>query len=100
RMKAEEALKASEYRYRSLFENMLEGYALCRLLPEGKDDDDFLCLTVNHSFERMTGTKNADGMRFSEAMPGIRNAKPELIRICRLAAKTGVPQRLELFVDD
>ena len=32
RRRVEEALRQSETRYRSLFENMLEGFAYCRML--------------------------------------------------------------------
>ena len=56
RDQAEEALRDSEQRYRSLFENMLEGYAYCRMLfDEHGRPVDFVYLEVNDSFERLTG---------------------------------------------
>ena len=53
---AEEALKESEAEYRSLFKNMLSGFAYHKILM---DDDnhpvDFMFLEVNEAFEKLTG---------------------------------------------
>ena len=39
-----EALQVSEERYRSLFVNMMEGYAYCRMLYEDGQPVDFITL--------------------------------------------------------
>ncbi len=41
RKKVEETLKESEQRYRSLFENMLEGFAYCRMIFDEEQADGF-----------------------------------------------------------
>ena len=43
---AEQALKESEEHFRSLFENMLEGYAHCRMIYEDGRPADFVYLHV------------------------------------------------------
>ena len=50
KLKADEALRLSEKRYRSLFENMQEGYAYCRMLGEEGGPRDFVYLDVNDAF--------------------------------------------------
>jgi PAS domain-containing protein len=67
---AEIALTDSQSRYRSLFENMLEGYAYCRILFEEERATDLIYLEVNDSFERLTGLKNVIGKKVSEVIPG------------------------------
>ena len=70
----EDALRESENRYRTLFESMDEGFALCELLydPAGNPID-FRYLNVNPAFEKLTGLppEKVLGRRASEAIPGI-----------------------------
>src|SRR5712692_7855601 len=47
RKRAEQVLRESEQRYRSLFDNMLEGYAYCRMLYENDFPNDFIYIEVN-----------------------------------------------------
>jgi PAS domain-containing protein len=44
---SEEALRASELRYRSLFAHMLEGFAYCRMIFENGEPTDFEYVEVN-----------------------------------------------------
>ncbi|MDP1758792.1 MAG: hypothetical protein Q8K77_03235, partial [Thermodesulfovibrionales bacterium] len=74
---AEEALKESDKHYRSLFENMLEGFAYCRMLFEDNKPQDFMYLDVNAAFKKLTGLKNVVGKKVTEVIPGIREADPE-----------------------
>jgi PAS domain S-box-containing protein len=53
---AEEAIRSSEARWRSLFENMHEGFALCELVYDASGKAvDFRHLEVNAAVERLVG---------------------------------------------
>ena len=63
---AEAALKESEMHYRSLFENMLNGFAFCKMLFEGDRPRDFIYLDVNAAFEtsdRLEECRRQEGIR-------------------------------------
>jgi len=51
RLDAEHALRDSEMHYRSLFDNMLNGFAYCLMLFEQGQPQDFIFLRVNKAFE-------------------------------------------------
>ena len=95
--KADEDLRESEKRYRSLFENMLEGFAYCRMLFEDGRPKDFVYLAVNNAFEKLTGLKDVVGKKVSEVVPGIRESNPELFEIYGRVALTGKPEMFETF---
>ena len=81
---AEEKLRASEERYHSLFSNMMDGFAFCKMIfDEENKPIDFVYLEVNDAFERITGLKRdlVVGKKVTEAIPGIKNANPELFEI-------------------
>jgi PAS domain S-box-containing protein len=96
---AEDELRKSEARYRSLFENMLEGFAYCRMLYEGDRPQDFVYLTVNSAFEKITGLKGVEGKRVTEVIPGIKESHPELFEIYGRVASTGRPEQFEIFLE-
>ena len=98
RKRAEQALSASEGQFRSLFENMLNGIAHCRMLFEDGAPVDFVYLRVNPAFETLTGLVDVVGRRVTEVIPGIRAANPELFEIYGRVASTGAPERLETYV--
>ena len=98
RKNAEAARLESDKRYRSLFENMLNGLAYCRMIFEGDRPTDIIYLEVNKAFESLTGLKNVAGRRISEVVPGIREFDPELFVRYGRVARTGVPERFEIFV--
>ena len=89
RKQSENALRKSEKRYRSLFENMLEGYSYCRMLFEHDTPYDFTYIEVNSAFEILTGLKNVIGKKVSEVIPGIRESNPELLQTYGRVARTG-----------
>src|SRR3990172_4772095 len=75
RKKAEAALREGEQRYRSLFENMLEGFAYCQMLFDDQDRPaDFVYLAVNEAFARLTGLEHVVGKQVSEVIPGIKES--------------------------
>jgi len=96
---AKEKAERSEKRFRSLFENMIEGFAFCRMLYENDKPIDFVYLEVNNAFELLTGLKNVTGKKVSQIIPGILESDPELIQIYGRVAATGMPERLEIFVE-
>ncbi len=67
---AEEALKASESRYRNLFNAMNEGFCVVEMLfdAEGRAAD-YRFLEVNEAFEAQTGLHDAVGRRMKELVP-------------------------------
>jgi diguanylate cyclase (GGDEF)-like protein/PAS domain S-box-containing protein len=97
--RVEAALAASEARYRSLFENMIEGFAYCQMLYLDGVAQDYLVLEVNTSFERLTGLGNVSGRKGSELIAGVPGVAPERLRVYERVATTGQPERFETFVD-
>ena len=100
RNRAEFALRDSEARYRSLFDNMLNGFAYCRMQYDDHDRPvDFVYLAVNDAFGRLTGLKDVVGKPVSEVIPGSRESTPELFEIYGRVATTGVPESFEIYVE-
>ena len=50
-----------ENSYRLLFENSIDGFALCQMIFERDLPSDFIYLKVNPAFERITGLYHAIG---------------------------------------
>ena len=89
----------SEASYRSLFENMLNGFAYCRMLFDGDRPQDFIYLAVNEAFGTLTGLKNVVGKRVSEVIPTLLESDSGLIEIYGRVARTGVPEKFEKYVN-
>jgi diguanylate cyclase (GGDEF)-like protein/PAS domain S-box-containing protein len=87
----------SEKRYRSLFENMLHGFAYCRMLYDDQGQPvDFVYLDVNGAFATLTGLEDVVGRKVSEVIPKIRESSPELFEIYGRVAQTGRPEKFEI----
>ncbi|MDD1676106.1 MAG: PAS domain S-box protein, partial [Methanomicrobiales archaeon] len=99
RKKAEEGLRESEELYRSLFENMLNGFAYCRMEYENGAPQDFRYLAVNIAFESLTGLKEVVGKRVTEVIPGIRESDPQLFELYGRVAESGIPERCEIYLE-
>lgn len=94
---AGEALADSEARYRSLFENMLDGFAYCKMQYDARGHPvDFIYLGVNDAFRRLTGLENVEGKPVSEVIPGIREQYPKLFETYDRVASTGNPEKFDL----
>lgn len=98
RKRAEDELKKSEGQLRSLFENMVEGFAFCKMLFKDGQPYDFIYLSVNQSFEMITGLKNVVGKKISELIPGILQTDPEPLEIYGRVILTGKSERFETYV--
>lgn len=102
RKKAEEKLRESESKYRSLFDNMLDGFAYCKiLLDENSRPTDFVYLEINDAFERLTGLRkeNVVGKKATEAIPGIKDSHPELFDIYGKVALTGKETKFDIYFE-
>ena len=99
RQNAAAEVRESEQRYRSLFENMLDGYAYCRMLYEHGAPVDFVYLDVNSAFERLTGLRDAIGRKVTEIIPGVRQDNPELFEIYGRVAQSGRPESFETYLE-
>lgn len=98
RKQGEEALRASEEKYRSLFENALNGVAYCRLLFEDGKPADWVHLEVNRAFEHLTGLADVLGRRASEVIPGIHHSDPKLLAAFARVVASGRPERFEIHL--
>ena len=97
--KDEQTLRESESRYRLLFQNMLDGFAYCRMLfDERGRPDDCVFLDVNEAFSRLTGLHDVVGRRFSEVIPGVLESQPDFWEVYGRVSTTGQPERLETEV--
>lgn len=97
RKKAEEALRKNEMRYRSLFDNMLNGFAYCRMIFDQDQPLDVLYLDVNKSFELTTGLNDVVGKKLSEVLPSIQELDPKLLEIYGRVSLTGNPEKFEFY---
>ncbi len=98
--RVEGALQESEKKYHSLFENMLDGFAYCKILvDENNKPIDFVYLEVNDAFERLTGLRKEDvvGKKVTEIIPGIKEAHPELFSIYGKVALTGEETKFDIY---
>jgi PAS domain S-box-containing protein/putative nucleotidyltransferase with HDIG domain len=95
-----EALRESERQYRLLFGHLLNGYAHCRMiLDEHGRPIDFVYLSVNAAFERLTGLKDVVGKPVSETIPGLRESNPELFASYARVAASGEPETFEVELE-
>ncbi len=91
----ETELRASERRYRTLFETMAEGFAHHEILCDASGKPcDYRFLEVNPAFERQTGLKAVEliGRTIREVMPEI---EPMWVERYGRVALTGTPEQFE-----
>lgn len=96
--KAEEKLMRSEELYRSLFENMLHGFAYCQAIFKDNKLEDFKYLVVNSKYESLIGVENIAGKRISEALPQVLDSDPTYRELITSVVLTGKPERFETLV--
>ncbi|MCL5995356.1 MAG: PAS domain S-box protein, partial [Chloroflexi bacterium] len=97
RKRAEEALRVSEQRYRSLFNEMTEGFATHEIIcNENGTPCDYRFLEVNPAFEKLTGmTRNeVVGRTLYEVLP---DSEPFWVETYGRVALTGQPVHFEQY---
>lgn len=97
---AEKELKASESKYNSLFENMLNGFAYNQIITKDEKTVDFVFLRTNKAFERLTNLQRKDiiGKRVTQ-IPEINDANPEFMELCGQVALTGESNVFEMYFE-
>jgi PAS domain S-box-containing protein len=91
RKRAERRLRASEERYRALFESIDEGFCVIEVLfDDAGTATDYRFVEVNPAFERHTGLHGAVGRRVRELAPDL---EPHWFEIYGRVARTGEPVR-------
>ncbi len=96
RKQAEEDLRASEQKYRDLFNGMIEGYAVHEVICDAEGTPvDFRFLELNPAFERLTGLgRDVIGKTHNEILP---DDDPKWVQIYGKVAMTGEPVRFENY---
>jgi len=90
---AEQELRESEQRYRTLFESMDEAYAVVEVIRgEAGEPADFRFLEVNSAFMAHTGTACAIG---GTASAFLKTPAPRWAALCGQALDTGTPLRVQ-----
>ncbi|MFO1423348.1 MAG: PAS domain S-box protein [Candidatus Competibacteraceae bacterium] len=97
--RAEIEREQAEMNYRFLFDNLLNGFAYCRMLYDSGQPRDFIYLSVNAAFGALTGLKEVVGKKVTEVIPGIRESDAELFEIYGRVALSGQPERFERYVE-
>jgi len=88
----------SEEEYAKLFNNMLNGFAYCKILATPDQLVDFIYLNVNPAFESLTGFKNVIGKKASLVIQDIQVTDYDLLKVYERVALTGKPEALEVYV--
>lgn len=97
--RAAEQLRESEERYRSLFDNMTEGFALHELVFDKRGQPaDYRFLEVNASFEDMTGLEHSQiiGHLASQVLPGL---EPFWLQTFSNVVQTGLPVQFDHYTE-
>ncbi|MEJ0032777.1 MAG: PAS domain S-box protein [Bacteroidota bacterium] len=91
------ALRESEQRYISLFQNVAQGVAYFQMLFKDGKLQDAIYLEVNPAWENLTGLRNVVGRRLSEVLPGILDANSEFFERAIRVSLTGQSERFETY---
>ncbi|TLS67230.1 PAS domain S-box protein [Mariprofundus erugo] len=93
-------LQLSEEKYRTLFENMLNGFAYHELVTDSSGKPvNFRFLEVNQAFERLTGLKReaVEGRLATEVIPGIADDPADWIGRYGRVVLSGEGERFESY---
>jgi len=98
----EKVIEESETKYHELFENMMDGFAYCKMILDQNDKPvDFEYIEVNDAFEMLTGLRKEDviGKKVTEVIPGIKDYEPNLFEIYGKVALTGESTKFEIYFE-
>lgn len=91
--RAEEALRQSDERYRTLFESIDEGFCVIQILfDQNNNAFDYRFLEINPAFEQQTGLQQAEGKTARQLVPDLEE---HWFEIYGQVALTGEPLRFE-----
>jgi diguanylate cyclase (GGDEF)-like protein/PAS domain S-box-containing protein len=102
RRTAEEALRRSQAKYVSLFENMLTGFAYMRVVLDRRNrPSDYVFLEVNDAFAKLFGLPVAGivGRMLTEVMPGIGESRFDWLGTLGKVAVTGETASFDVLVE-
>ncbi len=95
-----ESVRQRETEYRSLFENMPNGFAYCQAIYDRNDRvEDFVFVEVNRKFEELLSMKDIIGKQATQIIPEIRTTDEELFRISERIVKSGQPEYFDYFLN-
>ncbi|UCG79393.1 MAG: PAS domain S-box protein [Nitrospirota bacterium] len=95
-------LRIERNNFKQLYDNLTSGFAYHEIVLNEKGDPvDYIFIKVNKSFESYTGlkAKNIIGKRVTDIIPGIKKAKPDLIKIYGKVALTGRKESIDLYFE-
>ena len=98
RKRAEAFARRRDFEYRTLIENMPEGIAYCMAIFENGKLDDYIYLSVNPAFQKLTGYGDIIGSTMREASAGLAPIEPEVLELFGRVATTGVPEKTEAYI--
>ncbi len=97
RKKNELKIRENEIFYRSLFDNLLNGFAYCKMLYENNEPVDFQFITTNRAFQELSRLSNVDGKLFSELFPGAKETDSQLLLIFERVVKNEKTETFEYY---
>ena len=91
-------LRSSEFQYKSLFQNMLGGFAFHEIIYNGTLPADVRYIAVNSNFSALTGLSDVVGKGMAEVVPGILETDRDLFETYFRVARSGVSEKFEKYV--
>jgi PAS domain S-box-containing protein len=98
--RSQHEMRKSQADYRALFENMLTGFAYCRIVVDDREQPvDFVYLEVNSVFEKITRLRRDRiiDKRFTEVLPRIQDSDFDWIGFYGRVALGGEVARVERY---